>query len=190
MTVTLTSEALGKQPGATYTGPEEDWLLSEGYAKKANYTGPGVSNTGPTDVVPAKDPSLPENREEPPKRSNDSREEDPGRTDPAMTPGQPAEPIKPPYDFDTGGVNDDAPSDFTVDPTSLPLAGRAVTIAGENLKGVTGITVGGTAATAVTVVSDEKVTATFPAKTAGSYPVVVTNATGSKTKANAVTYAA
>lgn len=37
MTVTLTSEALGKQPGDTYTGPEEAWLLAQGYASKAGY---------------------------------------------------------------------------------------------------------------------------------------------------------
>jgi len=62
MTVTLTSPVLGKAVGDTYTGTLEDWLLAEGYAKRAGYTGPGVSNTGATDVVPAKDPQLPANR--------------------------------------------------------------------------------------------------------------------------------
>ena len=62
MTVTLTSPVLGKSVGATYTGTLEDWLLAEGYATRAGYTGPGVSNTGPTDVIPANDPTLPANR--------------------------------------------------------------------------------------------------------------------------------
>lgn len=190
MTVTLTSEAVGKQPGDTYTGPEEDWLLSQGYAKRTGYTGPGVSNTGATDVVPAKDPRLAANRELPPKRSNDSREEDPGRIDPAMTPGQPAAPRKPAYDFDQGGVNADAPRAFTVEPKTLPLAGGAVTLSGQDFKGTTTVTVGGTAATSVVVKDDNTVTAVFPAKTAGAYAVAATNATGTKTEANAVTYAA
>ena len=62
MTVELTSPVLGKAVGSTYTGTLEDWLLAEGYAKRAGYTGPGVSNTGATDVAPANDPGLPANR--------------------------------------------------------------------------------------------------------------------------------
>ena len=62
MTVTLTSPVLGKPVGATYTGTLEAWLLAEGYARQDGYTGPGVSNTGTTDVTPANDPTLPANR--------------------------------------------------------------------------------------------------------------------------------
>lgn len=62
MTVTLTSPVLGKAVGDTYTGTLEPWLLAEGYASQAGYTGAGVSNTGATDVVPADDPTLPANR--------------------------------------------------------------------------------------------------------------------------------
>ncbi len=65
MTVTITSEVFGKQPGETYTGTMEAWLLAEGYAKQAGYTGPGVSNTGSTDVAPANDPRNPANRTSP-----------------------------------------------------------------------------------------------------------------------------
>ena len=62
MVVELTSPVLGKAVGDTYTGTLEPWLLTTGYAKQAVYTGPGVSNTGATDVVPADDPTLPANR--------------------------------------------------------------------------------------------------------------------------------
>lgn len=66
MTVTLTSPVLGKNVGDPYTGKMEAWLLSEGYAERAGYTGPGVANTGAmTSVLPADDPQLAENREEP-----------------------------------------------------------------------------------------------------------------------------
>lgn len=66
MTVTLTSPVLGKAVGDTYTGTLEDWLLSNGYAKRAGYTGPGVANTGPVKgYVAADDPTLAENREAP-----------------------------------------------------------------------------------------------------------------------------
>lgn len=63
MTVQLTSPVLGKNVGDSYTGTLEDWLLANGYAKRAGYTGPGVANTGPVDVAPAKDPTLAENRD-------------------------------------------------------------------------------------------------------------------------------
>lgn len=94
MVVEMTSEAMGVQVGQTYSGPEENWLLAEGYAKRANYTGPGVSNTGPTDVEPDLDPTVAENREVYPVDFDDQ-----GRPNP--------EPV--PYDFDPGGVDDEEP---------------------------------------------------------------------------------
>jgi hypothetical protein len=55
--VVLTSPVEGLQPGDTYTGDNEEYLLAEGYARRdadpgavppvTAYTGPGVSNTGP-----------------------------------------------------------------------------------------------------------------------------------------------
>lgn len=52
MTVTLTSEAYGKVPGETYTGPEEAWLLANGYASQDDYEDPVVAVlTGTTDAV-------------------------------------------------------------------------------------------------------------------------------------------
>lgn len=38
MTVVMTSEAFGKQPGENYTGEHEAWLKAEGYAKLAGYS--------------------------------------------------------------------------------------------------------------------------------------------------------
>ncbi len=63
MTVEITSEVFGKVPGETYTGAMEAWLLANGYAKQAGYTGVGVANTGSTGVAPANDPRNPANRE-------------------------------------------------------------------------------------------------------------------------------
>lgn len=173
MPVTLTSPALGQDAGTTYTGPEEAWLLAEGYARQDGYTGVGVSNTGPTDVAPADDPSLPANREPEPSRDEE------GNVD--------AREVS--YDFDAGGVDTEKPSAFTVAPNELALAGEDVTIEGQNLTGTTGVTVGGTAATNVDVVDDSTVTATFPAKAAGTYDVVVTDNVGSTTEVGEVTYA-
>lgn len=65
MTVILTSQVEGKQPGETYTGPNEAFHLAEGYAKRARYKGPGLLNTGETTIKPAKDPRLAVNREAP-----------------------------------------------------------------------------------------------------------------------------
>jgi hypothetical protein len=174
MTVELTSPALGKAVGATHTGPEEAWLLANGYAKQAGYTGPGVSNTGPSDTTPANELTLPENREPAPSVDTDTAVPDP---DPVA------------YDFDAGGPTTEAPSDFTVEPAALALAGGKVTAEGQNFKGTTGVTVGGTAATNVAVVDDSTLTFTAPAKAAGTYDVVVTNPNGSKTETGALTYA-
>ena len=62
--------------------------------------------------------------------------------------------------------------------TGLAAGGTAVTISGWNLTGATGVTFGGTPATAVTVVSPTTITATSPAKAAGTYDVVVTTPRG------------
>lgn len=78
----------------------------------------------------------------------------------------------------------------TVAPTTGGVAGgTAVTIMGTNLSGVEGVTFGGTAATAVKVVSDTKVTCVAPAHAAGAVSVVVKDDAGDITKTNAYTYA-
>jgi hypothetical protein len=67
-----------------------------------------------------------------------------------------------------------------------------VTLTGVNFQaagaGTPTVTVGGTAAGAVTVVNDTTVTATFPAKAAGAYNVALTNAYGSSTLVNGFAY--
>jgi hypothetical protein len=62
--------------------------------------------------------------------------------------------------------------------TGLAAGGTAVTISGTNFTGATGVTFGGTAATAVTVVNAGTITATSPAKAAGTYDVIVTTPKG------------
>jgi hypothetical protein len=62
--------------------------------------------------------------------------------------------------------------------TGLAAGGTAVTISGTNFTGATAVTFGGTAATAVTVVNPNTITATSPAKAAGTYDVRVTTPKG------------
>ena len=72
-----------------------------------------------------------------------------------------------------------------ISPTSGPV-GTMITLTGTGLTGATGVTVGGVAATNVTVVSDTSVTADVPTTlTTGTYDVVVTAPGGSATLADA-----
>jgi hypothetical protein len=68
--------------------------------------------------------------------------------------------------------------------------GTLVTITGTNLTGTTGVTFDGIAATGITVVNDNTITATTPAHTAGAITVVVTTPSGTATGTNAYTYVA
>lgn len=72
--------------------------------------------------------------------------------------------------------------------TGLAAGGTAFTITGTHLRGVTGVTFGGTAATSVVVVNETTVTGVTPAKTAGAYNVVVTDDSGADTLTNGYTY--
>lgn len=62
--------------------------------------------------------------------------------------------------------------------TGLAAGGTAVTITGTSFTGATAVTFGGTAATAVVVVGPNTITATSPAKAAGTYDVRVTTPNG------------
>jgi hypothetical protein len=62
--------------------------------------------------------------------------------------------------------------------TGLAAGGTAVTISGAGFTGATAVTFGGTAATAVVVVNTNTITATTPAKAAGTYDVRVTTPKG------------
>ena len=59
-----------------------------------------------------------------------------------------------------------------------PAGGETITLTGTNFQSGANVTIGGTAATSVTVVSSTSITFVTPAKTAGDYDVVVTNANG------------
>jgi len=68
--------------------------------------------------------------------------------------------------------------------------GTTVTITGSNLTGTTSVTVGAAAATGITVLSNTSVSIVAPAKTAGTYDVVLSTPGGSVTKTAAYTYMA
>lgn len=74
--------------------------------------------------------------------------------------------------------------------TSLLAGGTVVTVHGSGLDGVTGVTVGGTAATAVTVVNDRELRFTTPAKTAGSHAIVISDDGNTIATGKSVVYAA
>lgn len=77
------------------------------------------------------------------------------------------------------------PEVLGVTPATGPAAGgTAFTITGRGFTGATGVKIGATAATAVTVVSDTQVTATSPAGTAGQVrdvSVITPHGTGVRT---------
>lgn len=120
-----------------------------------------------TDTVPANDPTLASNRE------------DPGDT----------------YQFGTDlalpararKVFVQEPTD--VDPKTLAQAGgQVVYVDGDNLTGATSVTFGGTAGTAFSVVNDNTIKVTTPAKGAGAQDVVVVKGAGNATLTGGVTY--
>ncbi len=84
-----------------------------------------------------------------------------------------------------------APTVTSISPASgSTLSGTNVTITGSNFTGTTGVTLGGTAATGFTVVSDTSITCTAPAHGAGTASVLVTNATGTNAANSLYTYVA
>lgn len=85
-----------------------------------------------------------------------------------------------------------SPSIASISPASGPLAGgQTVTVTGTGLTGATALTIGGTAATSLTVVSDTQLTAVTPASgSGGAKNVVVTTPAGSHTATDAYAYVA
>jgi IPT/TIG domain len=79
------------------------------------------------------------------------------------------------FSFD---ITSETPDVDSIAPASLDLAGGAVTITGTNFQAGATVTIGGTAATSVVVVSSTEITCVAPIKTAGAKDVVVTNADG------------
>jgi hypothetical protein len=84
-----------------------------------------------------------------------------------------------------------APTVTNVAPPSGPLAGgTSITITGTNLLGATGVTVGGTAATTVVVLSATSITCVTPLGTLGAASVLVTTASGTNGANTLFTYVA
>lgn len=84
-----------------------------------------------------------------------------------------------------------APTVTGISPTGGPTAGgTSVTITGTNFTGAIGVTIGGAAATGVTVVNATTITAATPAGTAGAKDVAVTTAGGTGTGTGLFTYVA
>lgn len=82
-----------------------------------------------------------------------------------------------------------APTIDTVTPSTGPAAGgTTVTITGTDLDSATAVTFGGTAGTALDVVSSTQLTVITPAGTAGAKDVVVTTVGGTATKTGGFTY--
>ncbi|WP_431959446.1 IPT/TIG domain-containing protein [Actinacidiphila sp. bgisy160] len=78
----------------------------------------------------------------------------------------------------------------SVSPATGGVAGgTVVTLKGTFLDGVTAVTFGGTAGTALTVVSDTEVRVTTPAKAASTVDIVVTDDGGTVTKTSAFVFA-
>jgi len=70
-----------------------------------------------------------------------------------------------------------------------PAGGETITLTGSNFQTGAAVTIGGTTATSVSVVSTTSITFTTPAKTAGDYDVVVTNTNGlAATSTNGISY--
>jgi len=70
-----------------------------------------------------------------------------------------------------------------------PAGGETITVTGTGFKTGAAVTIGGTAAPAVSYVSETQITFTTPAKAAGDYDIVVTNTdTGSATYINGISY--
>lgn len=65
--------------------------------------------------------------------------------------------------------------------TGSHLGGTTVTITGTHLRGVTGVTFGGTAGTGLANVTENSLTIVTPAKAAGAYDVIVTDDSGADT---------
>ncbi len=77
----------------------------------------------------------------------------------------------------------------TITPATGGTAGGTnITISGTNFSGAEGVTIGGAAATNFKVISNERITCTTPAATAGAKTVVVQDDAGDVSKANGFTY--
>jgi hypothetical protein len=94
------------------------------------------------------------------------------------------------YEYINKPAASGAPTVLSLTPSSVSVTGGdLVIVTGSKFTGTTGVTVGGTAAPEFIVESPSRLIFSAPAKTAGSYPVVVTNATGPSNSTVSLTYA-
>jgi len=148
----------GQRAGDTYSGPAGmlDWYKVHGYVYDDTNTTDLADNT---DVVPAKDPTLAVNRE------------DPGD----------------PFAFGTDAAL--APYVRELTPNHGAAAGGTAVVAeGDNFTGVTAVTVGGVATTAFSVVSDSEIHFTTGVHAAGAVNVVFDKGSTDTTVTNGFTY--
>lgn len=82
----------------------------------------------------------------------------------------------------------DAEIDSITPATGAAAGGTAVVIKGSGFDGATGVTFGGTAGTSFSVVDPTEIHVTTPAKTAGTYNVVVSDDAGAVTKVGGFVY--
>lgn len=173
MTVKITQGPVyGVATGSNYTGDaaEEAWLLEQGYAT-ATTPNPAYNGIDNTSVPASQDPTLAVNREE----AWDSAVG--GYKFGASESTYPAR------------VRDVIAVDTAVYAKALPAAGgNVVYVRGDNFTGATSVTFGGTAGTAFSVVDDNTIKVTTPAKAAGSYDLVVVKGAGNGTLVAGVTY--
>jgi hypothetical protein len=163
----------GQAVGDTYNGDANllPWYKVHGYVYDDTATADQADNT---DVAATSDPTLAVNREDPLQHGQAYSDSFQWGLDAAL-----AARVRFVY----------APLGADYAPDAIPAAGGKVfRISGDNFTGATGVTVGGTAGTVFSVVDDNTVQFTAPAKAAGSYDVVVTKAAGNGTIVSGVKY--
>lgn len=146
----------------------------------------------PTAVLPVEDPTDPANREAPYYPSTEDLNATIANDATNLTKEKFPAPVN--FDFDEGGVEEEAPANLKVSPAEGPAAGGTIVgLTGDNLTETTTVTVGGAAVSEVYVTAGDKVIRidfAVPAHAAGAVDVVVTNSIGSATLTGGFTYTA
>lgn len=163
----------GQAPGDTYAGDANllPFYLALGYVYDDTSTTSKVNNTS---VVPAQDPTLAINREDPLGRDQAYSDDFQWGSDAAL-----GARVRKVYV---------APGSSVRVQELKAAGGEVVLVDGDNLTGATSVTFGGTAGTAFTVVDDNTIRVTTPAKAAGTYDVVVVKGAGNGTLTAGVKY--
>lgn len=145
----------------------------------------------PTAAAEVDDPTVAENREAPYYEKTEDRNTTIANDAENLTKDEFPNPN---FDFDAGGVEEEAPANLEVSPASGQAAGGTIVgLTGDNLTEDTTVTVGGAGVSEVYVTAGSKVIRidfAVPAHAAGAVDVVVTNAVGSTTMTGGFTYTA